>query len=62
VNYKKEFDDGNNFFIIQAFFITSVRDRIADTEDMDGKLSFANQSKPVVTRGPTLMYRRRYIN
>ena len=62
MNYKKEFGDGINFFINQAFFITSVKDPIVDAEDMDGKLSFANQSKPVVTRGPTLMYRRRCIN
>lgn len=51
VNYKKEFGDGHSFFINQAFFITTVNDPIVGTEDMNGKLNFANEPKAIVTKG-----------
>ena len=51
INYKKEFGDGNSFFINHAFFITSINDPIVATEDVSGNLSFANQAKPIVTKG-----------
>ncbi|GEO11656.1 TonB-dependent receptor [Segetibacter aerophilus] len=51
VNYKKEFGDGNTFFINHAFFITNITDPIVATEDVLGKVSFTNFSKPIVTKG-----------
>ncbi len=51
VNYKKEFGEENSFFINHAFFITTISDPIIATEDIAGKISFANQSKAIVTKG-----------
>lgn len=51
VNYKKSFGEGNIFFINHAFFITKINDPIVAAEDNAGNLSFANQPKPIVTRG-----------
>jgi outer membrane receptor for ferrienterochelin and colicins len=51
VNYKKEFGEGNTFFINHAFFLTNITDPIIGTEDVSGNLGFSNQHKPILTRG-----------
>ncbi len=51
LNYKKEFGEGKSFFINQAFFITTVNDPIVATEDITGKVTFANEPKAIVTKG-----------
>jgi outer membrane receptor for ferrienterochelin and colicins len=51
VNYKKEFGENNSFFINHAFFITTISDPIIAIEDVTGKVTFANQSKEIVTKG-----------
>ncbi|HRI21976.1 MAG TPA: TonB-dependent receptor, partial [Panacibacter sp.] len=51
VNYKKEFGDGNSFFINHAFFITTISDPVIATEDLYGSVSFNNVSKPIITKG-----------
>lgn len=51
VNYKKEFGDGNSFFINHAFFITNISAPIVAMEDTSGKVSFVNQPKAIVTKG-----------
>jgi outer membrane receptor for ferrienterochelin and colicins len=51
LNYKKEFGEGKNFFINQAFFITTVNDPVIATEDITGKVTFANAPKAIVTKG-----------
>lgn len=51
VNYKKEFADENSFFINHAFFITTINDPVIATEDLNRNVSFANQSKAIVTKG-----------
>lgn len=51
VNYKKEFGDGNTFFINHAFFITQINDPIVATGGLNGDVTFANQPKAIVTKG-----------
>ena len=52
VNYKKEWGDGNEFFINHAFFLTSVNDPIIyDTDASGGNIIFINANKSVVTKG-----------
>jgi iron complex outermembrane receptor protein/outer membrane receptor for ferrienterochelin and colicins len=51
LNYKKEFGEGKSFFINHAFFLTNINDPIIATEDITGKLTFANQQKPITTQG-----------
>jgi len=51
VNYKKEFGEGNSFFINHAFFITSITDPVIGNEDNNGDLFFSNASKAIVTKG-----------
>ncbi len=52
VNYKKEWGDGNEFFINHAFFLTSVNNPIIIENDaLGGNILFANANKPVVTKG-----------
>lgn len=51
VNYKKDFSDGNNIFINQAFFLTSVNHPIVGSVGNDGILYYTNASKPVVSKG-----------
>ena len=51
LNYKKEFGEGKSFFINQAFFITTVNDPIVATEDITGKVTFANEPKAIATKG-----------
>jgi outer membrane receptor for ferrienterochelin and colicins len=51
VNYKKEFDDGNSFFINHAFFITNINDPVIAAEDITGNISFVNQTRAIVTQG-----------
>lgn len=51
INFKKKWDADHSLFINHAFFLTSIYQPLVGTEDANGKLSFANASKPVVTRG-----------
>ena len=50
-NYKKVWDNGNTFFINQAFFITSISDPIVATEQATGIVTFNNANAPLVTKG-----------
>ena len=51
LNYKKEFGEGNSFFINQAFFITQVQRPVVAAEDAGGNLSFYNEQKNITTKG-----------
>lgn len=51
INYKKEFGEGNSFFINHAFFITSISHPVIATDDLTGSLYFSNKPQPVVTKG-----------
>jgi iron complex outermembrane receptor protein/outer membrane receptor for ferrienterochelin and colicins len=50
VNYKQEWE-GGSLFINHAFFLTRIEDPIVATEEGSGNVTFANQSKPVLTKG-----------
>lgn len=51
VNYKKDFGKDNSFFINHAFFLTQINNPVVGTENAQGMLSFANEPKPIVTKG-----------
>lgn len=51
VNYKKDFDNGNNIFINQAFFLTQINHPIVGTADDNENLYYANAGKSVVSKG-----------
>jgi outer membrane receptor for ferrienterochelin and colicins len=51
VNYKKEWDGGNEIFINHAFFLTQINKPVIATEQTNGTVSFSNTTKPVVTKG-----------
>lgn len=51
LNYKKQFDEENSFFINQAFFLTQLNSPIIATQLSSGEVVFANQSKPVISKG-----------
>lgn len=51
VNYKKELGEDGSLFINHAFFLTRIEDPIVATEEGNGTVTFANQSKPVLTKG-----------
>jgi iron complex outermembrane receptor protein/outer membrane receptor for ferrienterochelin and colicins len=51
VNYKKEFGEGNSVFINHAFFITQINDPLTPSEDLFARVTFSNQSKPLLTKG-----------
>lgn len=50
-NYKKVWDNGNEFFMNHAFFLTKITNPIIVTELPGGQVSFANAAKPIVTKG-----------
>lgn len=50
-NYKKKFDDDNEIFINQAFFLTDINHPVIANRDQNGNVYFANQDKPVVSKG-----------
>jgi len=51
VNYKKEWGEGNSFFINQAFFLTRLHSPVVATELPSGVVQFANADKPVISKG-----------
>jgi iron complex outermembrane receptor protein/outer membrane receptor for ferrienterochelin and colicins len=51
VNYKKEYGDGNSFFINQAFFLTQLNSPIIANELASGTVVFNNESKPLISKG-----------
>jgi iron complex outermembrane receptor protein/outer membrane receptor for ferrienterochelin and colicins len=52
VNYKKDWENGNSFFINHALFITQVSSPIIYTTDPVSQfVFFSNASKPILTRG-----------
>lgn len=51
VNYKKDFGNGNNIFINQAFFLTQIGHPIVGTDSGNGDLYYANAGKSVVSKG-----------
>ncbi len=50
-NYKKKFDDGNEFFLNQAFFLTEINNPVIAEVQADGNVYFSNQHQPVVSKG-----------
>ncbi|HNP24154.1 MAG TPA: TonB-dependent receptor [Panacibacter sp.] len=50
-NYKKEFGDGNSYFINHAFFLTNINDPVIAEEAANGDVYFYNESKAIVTKG-----------
>ena len=51
VNYKKTFGEDNTLFINHAFFITNINRPIVANEALNGAVVFANEAKPIVTKG-----------
>ncbi len=51
VNYKKEYGDGNSFFINQAFFLTRLNTPIIANELSSGTVVFMNEKKPIISKG-----------
>jgi len=51
VNYKAKWGEGNSIFINHAFFLTQLNTPVIATEQSNGTVSFANASKPIVTKG-----------
>jgi outer membrane receptor for ferrienterochelin and colicins len=51
-NYKKVWENGTKIFVNQALFLTQLNNPIVATEDQTtGNVSFANQAKPVISKG-----------
>jgi len=50
-NYKKEYGNGNSFFINQAFFITQLNTPIIANELPFGTVIFMNEPKPIISKG-----------
>lgn len=51
VNYKATWGDGNTLFINHAFFLTQLNNPVVATELASGYVAFANESKPLITKG-----------
>lgn len=51
VNYKLTWGEENELFINQAFFLTQLNDPVIGSTGNDGKVTFDNMKKPVLTRG-----------
>ncbi len=51
VNYKGKWGEENSIFINHAFFLTQLNTPVIATEQSNGSVSFANASKPIVTKG-----------
>lgn len=51
LNYKKQWGDGNAFFINYAFFLTQINTPFIGTELSNGELVFSNAPKPILTKG-----------
>jgi len=51
VNYKKQFDEENRFFINQAFFLTRLNTPIIANELPSGTVVFMSQDKPIISKG-----------
>lgn len=50
-NYKKKFEDGNDIFINQAFFLTNINHPVVGKLDGSGNVYFQNMDKPMVSKG-----------
>lgn len=50
-NYKTEWDDQNEIFINQAFFLTQLNNPLIGSLNNNNKVVFQNMSKPVITKG-----------
>ena len=51
VNYKKEWENGNELFINHAFFLTQISHPVIADEGITGDVVFSNASKSVITEG-----------
>lgn len=51
VNYKTTWGDDNSLFINHAFFLTQLNNPVVGTELNGGYVAFANESKPIITKG-----------
>ena len=51
VNYKTKWGEENSIFINHAFFLTQLNNPVIATEQSNGTVSFANASKPIITKG-----------
>ena len=51
LNFKKEYGDGNSFFINQAFFLTQLNTPIIANELPFGTVVFMNEDKPIISKG-----------
>ncbi|QRA41337.1 TonB-dependent receptor plug domain-containing protein [Chryseobacterium cucumeris] len=50
-NYKKKFDNGNQIFINQAFFLTNIYHPVIGNIGPENKVLFVNENKPVISKG-----------
>ena len=51
VNYKTRWDEENELFVNHAFFLTRIGAPIVPTEDVSGRIFFANAGRPLVSKG-----------
>ncbi len=51
INYKVHWDEVDELFINLAYFQTNIQNPIIASEDINGKVSFSNASKSIVTSG-----------
>jgi iron complex outermembrane receptor protein/outer membrane receptor for ferrienterochelin and colicins len=51
VNYKTKWGEENSIFINHAFFLTQLNNPVIAKEQSNGTVSFANASKPIITKG-----------
>jgi len=50
-NYKMKWENGNGFFINNAFFLTTIKDPVIATEQTNGDVSFANANGTATSKG-----------
>lgn len=50
-NYKKKFDEENEIFINQAFFLTQINNPVTGNINNNGDVFFQNESKPIISKG-----------
>ncbi len=51
VNYKKEWGEGNEFFVNHAFFLTTINQPVIANQQFPGQVTFSNATKPIVSKG-----------
>ncbi len=51
INYKKKWDEENDLFINQSFFLTQIEHPLVATYMTNGEIDFRNAAKPLLSKG-----------